>query len=122
MSILSVMIVRRMMMSVFEKESADDIHRQRDEDNTNRLIKMNRQRNKEAVDGFAGHEQRDDREHNRAGESSEDADFACSKAVSLARRMSAHEIISDRGDQERRHMRAHVPAIGQQRHGMREKT
>src|SRR5205814_4003771 len=36
--------------------------------------------------------------------------------------MSAHEIIGDRSDQERRHMRAHVPAIGQQRHGMREKT
>src|SRR5438132_9174506 len=33
--------------------------------------------------------------------------------------MSAHEIIGYRVDQKRSHMRAHVPAIGQQRHGVR---
>src|SRR5260370_1814003 len=36
--------------------------------------------------------------------------------------MSAHEIISDCGDEERGHVRAHVPAVGQQRHRARKKA
>ena len=33
--------------------------------------------------------------------------------------MPAHEIIGNRRDEERGHVRAHVPAIGQQRHRVR---
>ena len=58
--ILSMMIVRGMVMIFFEKKSADQIYRQRHASNSYCLVKMNRKRNKETVDRFAGHEQRYD--------------------------------------------------------------
>src|SRR6266478_8826991 len=119
MSVSSMIIVRRMVMIVFKKESADQIYGQRYASNADRLVKMNCERNKETMDGFAGHEQRDHRQHDGAGESTEDADFACPEAILLVGRMPARKIVGDRRDEERRHMRAHVSAIGQQRHRVR---
>ena len=54
-----MMIVRRVRMIIFEKESADKIYRQRNARDADRLVKMNGERNKKTMDGFAGHEQRD---------------------------------------------------------------
>ncbi len=114
-----MMIVRRMVMILFEKEGANHIYCQRHAGYADRLIKMNCERNKETMDGFPGHEQRDHREHDGAGEPTEDADFACPEAILLVGRMPARKIVGNRRDEERGHMRAHVPAIGQQRHRVR---
>ena len=70
-------------MILFEKEGANHIYCQRHAGYADRLIKMNCERNKKTMDGFAGHEQRDHRQHDGAGESTEDADFACPEAILL---------------------------------------
>ncbi len=70
------------------------------------------------VDGFASHQQRDDGEHDRAGKSAEHADFRGAKTVERVGGLTPAEIIREGGDEKRSDMRAHVPAIGQQRHGI----
>src|SRR5438477_13158775 len=115
MSILSMIIVRRMVMILFEKEGANHMYCQRHAGYADHLIKMNCERNKETMDGFAGHEQRDHRQHDGAGESTEDADFACPDAILLVGRMPARKIVGNRRDEERAHTRAQEPDIGQQR-------
>src|SRR5260370_35699154 len=83
MSILSMMIVRRVVMILFEKEGANHIYRQRHAGYADRLIKMNCERSKETMDGFAGHEQRDHRQHDGAGGATEGAHLACPTAAVL---------------------------------------
>ena len=85
MVIVGVVNVSRMVVVVFQKKSADEIYSKRDASNADRLVEMNRQRNKETMDRFTGHEQCDHGKNDGAGKPAEDADFSSPKTVALAR-------------------------------------
>ena len=105
-----------------KQERATDVDEQANASDADCFIKMNCQWSEESPGGFAGHQQRHDRKHNGAGESAEDTDFSGAETKLLIRGVPPRKIIGDRGDQKRSHMRAHVPAVGQQRHRVRKKA
>ena len=70
----------------------------------------------EAKDGFARHEKRDAAQDNRAGECTQDGDFARAEAEGRVVCVASGEGVGADGDQEGRDVRGHVPAIGEQGH------
>src|SRR5438309_790018 len=115
MSIFAVMIVR-VMMILPQQKCADEIDGKSNKGDADRFVKMNLQRNKKSMDGFARHQKCNHRKDHRIGESTEHADFPSAETELYVRCVPPREVISDRGDEERGDVRAHVPAVGQQRH------
>jgi hypothetical protein len=105
-----------MMVRTLEQPGAHQIHDQPDGRDTDGLVEMNRLRGKEAMDRLPCHEQCDDRQHHGAGEASQNPHLARAKAVVRVARVTPAEMVSQGRDEERGDMRAHVPAVGQQRH------
>lgn len=59
---------------------------------------------------------RDQAEDDRAGEGGKIAELAGPEAEMRAPQMSSRKAIRERGNPQRRRMRSHVPAVGEQRH------
>jgi hypothetical protein len=77
---------------------------------------MDRQRREKSVHRFPGHEKGDHGQDDRASKSAQHSNLSRAETVERIGGMPAAEIISDRGDEKRGDVRAHVPAIDQQRH------
>ena len=105
-----------MMRVVFENPGRENVYRETDRSNEYGLAKMNRHRCDEPVDGFSGHEHRDAGQNNRAGESAQHADLSRAKSELRVFGIPAADVIGERGENECRYMRAHVPAVRQQSH------
>jgi hypothetical protein len=81
---------------------------------------VDRQWREKAVDRLRRHRQSDHGKHDRARVTTEDANLACAEGESRIVCMPSRELVRERGHDEGNGMRAHVPAICQQRHRMRE--
>lgn len=68
--------------------------------------------------GLTRHEECDDGENHGTREAAENAHFARAEAEPGIRRVAAAEIVGQCCDEKRGNVRAHMPAIGEQRHGI----
>ena len=111
-------VARVMMGIVFEQERADQIHRQANDRHPDGLVELDGQRVQHAMERLPGHQQGDHGEDDGAGEASQYSDFSGAEAVARVGGVAAAEGVSQGGDDKGGHVRAHVPAIGQERHGV----
>src|ERR1700730_8305059 len=65
-----------MMLAARKQPGARDVDRKTETGDRDRLGKMNRDRSKDAADGFIADQERDHREHDGAGEAGEIAELA----------------------------------------------
>lgn len=106
------------VMVVLEEERTDEIDQKADGGDTARLIEMNRDWNKEAMDRFARHDERNYGENDGTGKATEDSHLAGAETVARIGTMAAAEVVSQSGDEECHNMGAHVPTVGKQGHGI----
>src|SRR5438105_14226462 len=102
--------VMAFVVGATKQERATDVDEQANASDADCFIKMNCQWSEESPGGFAGHQQRHDREHNGAGESSEDTDFSGAETKFLIRGERPRKLIGNRGDKNRSNMRANGQA------------
>lgn len=94
----------------------DQIDHEPDDSHSNGLIEMNRLRSNEPMHRLARHEQGNDGQHHGTGETTQHPHLARAETVTRILRVFPTEVVGHRRDEERGDVRAHVPAIRQQRH------
>jgi len=112
--------VRMMMRIDLKEKSTDEIYGEPEARDADCLVKVNCEGDKHAMKRFAGHQQCDYRQHDCAGEPAKHAYFPGPKTKLLIGCEPPSEVVGDGRDEKGDYMCAHVPAISQQRHRMRE--
>ena len=119
-----VMAAVRMPMRVIilEDQRADQVDRKTDAGDQQRVAVSDRRRRDDARDGFHRHHQRGDAQDDGAGKSGEVAELAGAEGETAAAGMAPRQPIGPRRQAQRPDMGRHVRAIGQQGHGVVQKT
>ena len=105
-----------MAVVVAQKPCADEIDDKADNSNCDGLAEIDRHRIEQSQYALPAHDQRDQRQHDRAGKAREIAELAGAEGEACIVRMSARVEIGERRDQHGADMGRHMPAIGEQRH------
>ena len=108
--------VAMVMMIIFQHEGTEEIHEQAHDCDNNCIAKMNGLRRDQAMNGIDGNNESDDRQHDGAGESAQDSDFTRAESEASISGVAAAVGVSGGGENEGGDVRAHVPAIGDERH------
>ena len=104
-----------MMIAAAEEPRARDVHSQAETGNRDCLGEVDRDRREDTADGFVADQERDHREDDRAGEARKVAELAGAEREARIIGVLAGIGISERREQERARMRAHVHTIGNER-------
>src|SRR5215472_3856194 len=108
--------VMMMIVTVAQQPRADKIYGEAEASHRNRLTVDDRHRGDQPQYALISDLDRDHAEDERAGERGKITELACPERKTRISRLPAREQIGRTGNAERRGMRAHVPAVGKQRH------
>ena len=110
-------LMRVSAATVAEQPGAPEVHHQADNGDRQRLAEGDGHRRAQPLESLDGDERGGQAERDGAGEAREIAELAGAEGEARVVRVAARQPVGEDADAERRDMRPHVPAIGQQREG-----
>ena len=111
-----MMIMVMVVVIAAQQPGADQVDDKPDAGDEHRLAEVDRHRGIEAQEAFPADQQSDHGEDDGAGETGEVAEFPRAEGEARVVAVAPGVKISQRGDQHRRRMGRHMPAVGNQRH------
>ncbi|GAA0006590.1 hypothetical protein BRDID11002_65960 [Bradyrhizobium diazoefficiens] len=111
-----VMAVMVMIVAAAQQPRAGEVDAKTERRHRDRLAIDDRHRREEPQHALIGDLDRDQPEDDRAGEGGEIAELAGAEGEMRIAQVPAREAVGERGNAERGCVRAHVPAVGEQRH------
>jgi hypothetical protein len=105
-----------MVVRTTEDQRTDDIHRQSEHGDDDRLAEMDRLRREDALDRTGHHHQRHAEQENGAGETGEYLDLPGSESEAMVAGVAPRRGVGQRREADGHGMRTHVPAVGKQGH------
>ncbi len=118
MRMLVVTVTVTVVMLIPQQPGGQQIHQQADHGDHQSCIETDRDRRPEPRQRFADHEQRHDNQQQGAGETGQHLDLPGSERETLVRRVAPSQQIRQRRQADGYHVRGHMPAVRQQRHGV----
>jgi hypothetical protein len=123
-AILRMIVLVAVMVAAIlaQQEGAEKIDGEAQAGDRNRLAERDRRRPQQTRDAFARHAQRDDRQHDGAGEGGKIADLAGAEREAVVAGVSAGIGIGEGRDGEGADMRRHVDPVRDHREGMEQRA
>ena len=109
------MAVPMPVIAAAQQPDAGDIDSKPEYGDRDRLGEMDLHRREQAADRLVADQQRDHRQDKRARKAGEIAEFAGAEGEARIVGVATREGVSDRGEQERAGVRAHMQSVGDQR-------
>ena len=117
MMVVAVMpVVVMVMVRVTENTGADKVDGEADGRDQHRFVEADRLRIEKVVDGFPDHRCCHDEQEQCAREAGQDLDLPGAEGEAAVAREAARHGVGEGRKADRKGMRSHVPAVGQQRH------
>ena len=115
-TLIFMLVVVSMLMVRTQHAHADQVDQQSHHCHGNGLFEADRLRVEKAPGSLEHHQQRHHLQHDGAGEAAQHADLAGAEGVARVAGMPPGVGVSKERDAQRGGVRAHVPAVRQQRH------
>ncbi len=109
-----------MIVVVTQQPGADQVHGQADHGDEDRLVIMDRPRRQQSLGRLEGHQPGHAEQQQGAGVAAEDLDLPGAKSEALVLGITTRGSVGQQRQAQGQGMRAHVPAVGEQGHGVEE--